>query len=75
MLKRAISNKSVTVLKARGKRTLAAVNCQLLQNDVSHDVRRCNVVFLRLEDVTNTCKRMRHESWKKLKTQMCFRID
>ena len=34
-----------TVLKARGKRALAGVNCNVVQNDVSRGVRRCNVVF------------------------------
>ena len=50
-----------------------------MENDVIHGVRRCNVV-LRLKDVTNTCKGMRHslttdamaESWKKLKTSNVF---
>ena len=56
----------------------------LLENDVNHDVRRCNV-FLRLKDVTNTCKRMRRSlsiggsssvQWQKVgkswRFQMCF---
>ena len=34
----------VTVLKVRGKRALADVNNQL-NNDASHGVRRCNIVF------------------------------
>ena len=35
----------VTVLKARGKRALASVNCNAMQIDVSRGVKGCNVVF------------------------------
>ena len=35
----------VTFLKARGKRALAGVNCNAVQNSVSRGIRWCNVVF------------------------------
>ena len=41
------------------RKTRASWRHLLLQNDVSHGVRRCNVV-LRWKDVTYTCKYMRH---------------
>ena len=71
-------------MKAQGKRVIADV-IVLLENDVIHGVRRCNVVFT-LERRYNTCKRMRRglsiggsssvqrrkfgRSWR---LQICFR--
>ena len=46
----------VTFLKARGKRALAGVNCNAVQNDVSRGVRRCSVVFtLEIHIHVNVC--------------------
>ena len=50
----------VTVLKARGKRALAGVNCNAVPNDVSCGVRDGVTSFLRLNYATYSCKRMRH---------------
>ena len=62
--------RDITVLKARGKRALADV-IMLLQNDVSHGVRRCNAIFtlrqlIYLLDFFSAMA----ESWKML----CFRL-
>ena len=77
--KRGISNDYVTVLKARGKRTLADMICSCKMTLVMalHSV----TLFLRLKDIANTCKYMQQSptiggdffspmalSWKKLKT-------
>ena len=56
--KRVISNDNVTILKARGKRSLADVNCYCKMTSV---VALDGVtLFLRFKDITNTCKRVRH---------------
>ena len=78
-----ISNNNVTVLKAGGKRILDDVNCYCKMTSVM--VLDGVTSFLRLKEVINTCKRMRHsqtiggifitamvESWKKLKTSNVF---
>ena len=53
-----ISNDIVTVLKARGKRTRADVNCYCKMTSV---VALDGVAsFLRLKDATYSCKRMQH---------------
>ena len=58
--KRVISNDYVTVLKAHGKRALADVNCYCKMMSV---VALDGVTsFLRLNDITNTCKHMLHSS-------------
>ena len=59
MLKtRVISNDKVKVLKARGKRALANVNCYCKMASV---VALYGVAsFLRLKDATYSCKRIRH---------------
>ena len=56
--KRVISNNNVTVVKTRGKRALADVNCNC--NMTSVMVLDGVTSFLRLKDVTNACIRMRH---------------
>ena len=54
--KKHISNNNVTVLKARGKCTLADVNCYCKMMSVM--ALDGVTSFLRLKDVTNTCKHM-----------------
>ena len=67
-----------TVLKARGKRALADVICYCKMASI---IALDGVTsFLRLKDLTNTCKRMQHiptiggkaESWKMLKISNVF---
>ena len=56
--KRVISNDTVLVLKAHGKRALADVSCYYkMTSGMSLDG---VTSFLRLKDVTYSCKRMRH---------------
>ena len=59
MLKRCvISNDIVTVLKVHAKRALADINCYCKMTSI---VALDGVTsFLRLKDVTYSCKRMRH---------------
>ena len=58
MLKNLFYQTIKSVLKARGKGTLADVNCYWKMTSVI----ALNGVtsFLHLKDITNTCKRMRH---------------
>ena len=55
---RVISNDKVTVLKARGKRTLADVNCCCKMTSIVA-VDGVTSLFC-LKDVAYSCKRMRH---------------
>ena len=56
--KRVISNDIVTVLKATEKRTLADVNCYYKMTSVM--ALDGVMSFLRLKNVTYSCKRVRH---------------
>ena len=56
--KRVISNNNITVLKVRGKRALADVNCYCKMTSVM--ALDGVTSFLRLKDVIDICKRMRH---------------
>ena len=58
--KHVLSNDIVTVLKACGKRALADVNCYCKMMSVM--VLDSVTSFLRLIDVTYSCKRMRHST-------------
>ena len=57
--KRAISNDIVTVSEARGKRALADVNCYCKMASVVPALDGVTW-FLRLKDVSYSCKHMRH---------------
>ena len=56
--KRVISNDIVTVLKARGKRALADVNCYCKMTSVA--ALDGVTSFLRSKYISYSCKRMRH---------------
>ena len=61
MLKKSIiSNDIVRVLKARGKRALADVECYCKMTSVVALAGVHVTLFFRLKDVAYSCKRMRH---------------
>ena len=76
MLKIVLCNNKVAVLKARGKRALVDVNVHCKMTSV---ITLDGVILERLYKYMSTVQLLQDffsamvESWKKLKTSMCFR--